>query len=232
VLILGVVPARGGSKGVPKKNIHPLLGKPLIAYTIDAALLCSLITDVVCTTEDADIRRIALKCGAQVPFLRPMELATDSALAIPTIKHAVRETERIKRVKYDYVKMLQPTAPLRTSEDLTTALDKLINSDADGIISVVEVDNWHPMKMKKLKNEWLTDYQKPPVENPPRQLLPKVYIVNGAIYATKRDTLMQENTFKGNKCLGYIMPPERSVNIDNEVDFLIAEYYLRRRIGN
>lgn len=226
--ILAVIPARGGSKGVPRKNIRPLAGKPLLAYTIEVALACPLTTDVVVSTDDPEIRDIALQYGAQAPFLRPTELATDTALAIPTIQHAVREMEARRGRPYDYVVMLQPTTPFRTADDLTQALTQLIDSQADGIISVVHVDNWHPMKMKKFIDGWLVDYEKPPVENPPRQILPPVYMVNGAIYATRRDVFMNRSTFQGEKCLGYIMPSERSVNIDSEVDLVVAEYLLRK----
>lgn len=226
--IIGIIPARGGSKGVPKKNIKLLNGIPLIAYTIKAALNCKILKDVVVTTDDEEIRKISIEYGAQAPFLRPKELATDTALAIPTIKHALLEMEKIKKKKYDFIVMLQPTTPLRTSEDIENALRMLIDKKADGIISVVEVGNWHPMKMKKIEGEKLVDYEKPPMENPPRQILPKVYMVNGAIYATKRDVFVEKETFKGDFCLGYIMPPERSVNIDTEADFVLAEYYLKK----
>ncbi len=228
--IIGVIPARGGSKSIPRKNIKILRGKPLVAYTIEEAKKSKYLTHLVVSTEDEEIKNISLKYGAEVPFLRPKELATDDALAIPTVQHTVITIEKIKNVKYDYVIMLQPTAPLRKTEDIDKALAMLIEADADGIISVVDVDNWHPMKMKKFdENSYLIDHQTPPVENPPRQILPRVYMVNGAIYATKRDVFMEKNTFKGEKCLGYIMPPDRSVNIDIEIDFLIAEYYLRKR---
>lgn len=227
--IIGVVPARGGSKGIPRKNIRLLGGKPLIKYTIDAALRCPLVTELVVSTDDREIQRIALECGAKAPFLRPAELATDGALAVPTIQHAVAEMEKRKGLEYDYIIMLQPTTPLRESEDIKEAMERLMKSDADGIISVVDVDNWHPMKMKKFVDGLLVDYQRPPVENPPRQSLPRVYMVNGAIYATKREVFMKRSTFKGEKCLGYIMPPERSVNIDSEPDFIVAEFYLRAR---
>lgn len=226
--ILAVIPARGGSKGVPRKNMKLLLGNPLIFYSVNAALGSRLITDTVLTTDDEEIRRAAILLGAEAPFLRPAELATDYALAIPTVQHAVREMEQYKALKFEIVIMLQPTAPLRTANDVDDALDQLIRSGADGIISIVDVDNWHPMKMKKIVGDLLVDYQPPPVENPPRQTLPKVFMVNGAIYATRRDLLMNENTFKGTKCLPYVMPAERSVNIDTEIDFLVAEYYLQR----
>ena len=228
--ILGVIPARGGSKGVPRKNIRLLGGKPLISYTVREALACPLLTDVVVSTDDEEIRRIALECGAQAPFLRPTELSGDRVLAIPTIQHAVREMETRTGRNYDFVVMLQPTTPLRTADDLTAALARLIAEGADGIISVVDVDNWHPMKMKKFIGDRLTDYEPPPTENPPRQTLPKVFMVNGALYASRRDVLMNLNSFKGDFCLGHIMPPERSVNIDSEADFVLAEYYLRNRL--
>ena len=227
--ILGIIPARGGSKGVPKKNIKLLNGKPLIAYTIEEAKKSKYLTDFIVSTDDTEIKKISSQYGAEVPFLRPKKLSTDKALAVPTIQHAVTEMEKIKKIKYDYIIMLQPTAPLRIAKDIDNALKKLITSNADGIISVIDVGNYHPMKMKIFKDEYLFDYKKPPVENPPRQSLPKVYIVNGAIYATKRDVFMTKNTFKGKKCLGHLMPEERSVNIDNEIDFLIAEYYLKKQ---
>jgi CMP-N,N'-diacetyllegionaminic acid synthase len=227
-LVLGIIPARGGSKGLPRKNIRLLAGIPLIAYTIDASLSCPLISDVVVSTDDLEIQRIALEYGAEVPFLRPAELSTDTALAIPTIQHAVRAMETMHDKLYDYVAMLQPTTPLRTADDLTQALYQLIDSEAEGIISVVDVDNWHPMKMKRFVGNNLEDYEKPPVENPPRQTLPPVYMVNGAIYATRRDVLMNRGTFRGNSCRGYIMPPERSVNVDGELDFVIAEYLIQK----
>lgn len=226
--IIGIIPARGGSKGIPRKNIKLLNNVPLIVYTIREALKCKMLNDVVVTTDDEEIRQIAIENGGKAPFLRPKELAQDTSLAIPTIKHALLEMEKIENKKYDYVVMLQPTAPLRKSEDIENALKMLIEKGADGIISVVEVGNWHPMKMKKFIGDRLVNYEDPPVENPPRQILPKVYMVNGAIYATKRDVLVERETFQGSWCLGYIMPPERSVNIDTEADFVLAEYYIKK----
>jgi CMP-N,N'-diacetyllegionaminic acid synthase len=227
--IIGVIPARGGSKGVPRKNIRLLGGKPLLVYTIEDALACPLISDVVVSTDDLEIRDLAIENGALVPFLRPAHLASDNALAIPTIQHAVNEMELSYKKTFDYVVMLQPTTPFRTAGDLTEALTQLIKADADGMISVIHVDNWHPMKMKKIIEGLLVDYEKPPVENPPRQTLPPVYMVNGAIYATKRDVFMNFDTFQGERCLGYEMPAERSVNIDAEIDFVIADFFLRKK---
>ena len=221
--VLAVIPARGGSRGVPKKNIRPVKGKPLIIYTIEVAKRCEVITDLVVSTDDPEIRKISTNYGVEVPFIRPADLATDTALAIPTIQHSVRMMEKKKKTVYDIVVMLQPTSPLRSVNDISESLQLLLDSDADGIISVVQVNNFHPMKMKKIIEGFLVNYEKPPVENPPRQLLPPVYIVNGAIYATKRDTLMKNDSFIGKKCLPYIMPEERSVNIDSILDFKLIE---------
>ena len=126
--------------------------------------------------------------------------------------------------------MLQPTAPLRKASDIDDALEILINNkNADSIISVVDVDNYHPAKMKLIINDKLHDFQDTGIENPPRQSLPAVYIVNGAIYATKRDVFMNKNTFKGNICLPYVMSQDSSVNIDNIQDFIVAEYILNNK---
>lgn len=220
--ILAVIPARGGSKAVPGKNIRPLGGRPLLAWTVDAARAAGIFDDIVVTTDHPEIQRVAIDAGAQAPFLRPARLATDTALAVPTIQHATAEMEA-RSGRYEYVVMLQPTSPLRTPADLVEAMRRLVAEDADGIISVVDVDNWHPMKMKRIKGGLLEDYEAPPVENPPRQSLPPVYMVNGAIYATRRDVLMERGSFQGRRCLAHVMPPERSVNIDSEVDFFIAE---------
>ena len=227
--ILAVIPARGGSKGIPNKNLYPLLGKPLIAYTIIESLKSKYITDLIVTTDSTAIKEVAEKYKIEVPFVRPENLSGDSALAIPTIQHATLEYEKIKDIEYDYIIMLQPTAPLRMAFDIDEALGLLITHNSDSVISIVDVDNYHPMKMKIVEDGLLKDFQKPPTENPPRQTLPPVYIVNGAIYATKRDVLINQSSFIGGKCLPYIMPRNRSVNIDNIEDFIIAEYFINNK---
>lgn len=227
--ILAVIPARGGSKGIPRKNLYNLNGYPLIYYAIKSAIDSKLITRHVVTTDDEEIKAVSESYGGNVPFMRPAELATDAALAIPTIQHAVQFAEETYQETYDYIIMLQPTAPLRTGSDVDDALTKLINDDvAESIISIVDVNNYHPAKMKVIKDDKLLDFQDTGLENPPRQSLPKVFIVNGAIYATDRNVFMEKNTFKGASCLPYEMPPEKSVNIDNIEDFLVAEYMISK----
>lgn len=227
--ILAVIPARGGSKTIPKKNIYPLLGKPLIAYTIEEALKSKLITKVIVSSDDNEIIRIAKDFKTEAPFKRPKKLATDAALAISVIKHAVLELEKLDKIKYDYVIMLQPTTPLRTAEDIDQALKKLIKTKSDSAIGVVDVGAIHPMRMKIIKNDKLLDLTKEPVENMPRQKLKPVYIRNGAIYAVKRDVLINQNSFKGKTCRPFIMPPERSVNIDDWLDLQLAEILLKKK---
>lgn len=226
--ILGVIPARGGSKAIPRKNIKPLLGRPLIAYTIAPALKSKLLTRVIVSSDDKEIIKTSKKYGADVPFIRPKELATYLALAMDVIKHAVLETERLEGEKYDYVVMLQPTTPLRTAEDIDNALKKLIETKADSVISVVNVGPMHPVRMKRIVDDRLVDYAEEEVENMPKELLPPVYIRNGAIYAVKRDVLVSRRSFKGDDCRPYVMPEERSINIDSEIDFLLAEAVMRK----
>ena len=142
--ILGVIPARGGSKGIPNKNIKDLSGKPLIYYTITEAQQSTLLSDTIVSTDSMLIKEVAETFGANVPFLRPNELSHDTALAIPTIQHAVRTYEGIVGFDYDYVVMLQPTAPLREASDIDNSLKILIDSQKDSIISITDVYNYHP----------------------------------------------------------------------------------------
>jgi len=224
--ILGVIPSRGGSKTVLKKNIKPLLGKPLVAYTIIEANKSKLLTRTIVSSDSREIIEIAKLYGADVPFIRPKELATDLALAIDVIKHATLEVEKQEGKKYDYIVMLQPTTPLRKTEDIDNAIKKLIETKADSVISVVNVGPMHPMRMKRIVNDRLVDYTTEKVENMPKELLPPIYIRNGAIYAVKRDILINKRSFKGNECRPYIMAKECSINIDDKIDFQLVELRL------
>jgi CMP-N,N'-diacetyllegionaminic acid synthase len=221
--VLGIIPARGGSKGVPGKNIRPLNGKPLIVYTIEAAL-ASRLTDVIVSTDDDAIANVAREAGANVPFRRPAELSGDSARSIPVAQHALKFMEEVNNTVYDAIMLLQPTAPFRTVEDINRALDILEATGADSVISVQDVEAFHPARMKYLDGDKLID---PPFceayENQGRQELRPMYIRNGAIYLTRRDVLLG-GSYKGDDCRALIMPPERSVNIDSIHDFEYAEW--------
>lgn len=221
--ILGIIPARGGSKGVPRKNIKPIGGKPLIAFTIEAAK-ASKLTRTILTTDDEEIAAVGRQWGADVPFIRPTELATDLANAVGVMQHALRTVEEQEGRQYDAIMMLQPTTPFRRTEDINRAIDLLETTGADSVISVVDVEGHHPARMKYVEDGKIID---PPFcedyENQPRQELRKIYIKNGAIYLTRRETMLR-NSFKGNDCRALIMPPEISANIDSQHDFQYAEW--------
>jgi CMP-N-acetylneuraminic acid synthetase len=225
---LGVIPARGGSKSVPRKNIVLVHGKPLIAYTIEAAQRSRLLTHFLVSSDDPEIIAVARQYGAPAPFVRPAELATDTAPSLPVVQHAVGEMERLHGITYDYVVLLQPTTPLRLAEDIDAALEKLVATGADSVISVCDVGAYHPARMRQIVNDRLVELPvREPKEMARRQDLPPVYIRNGAIYAVKRDVVMLQNTMSGGDCRPYIMPEDRSVNVDSKLDLLLAEILLR-----
>lgn len=223
--VLGVIPARGGSRGLPGKNLRPLGGRPLIAYSIDAGLNAKL-DRLVVSTDDAAIAAVAVDAGADVPFTRPAELATDEAGPIGVLLHALAELEGAGDTPYDAVAMLQPTTPLRTPADIVGSVELLAATGADSVISVTPVGGHHPARMKWLDGDRLVD---PPFaeayENQPRQELDPMYIRNGAIYLTRRDTLLG-GSLKGSDSRAWVMPRERSVNIDDADDLRYAELLL------
>lgn len=231
--ILGVIPARGGSKSVPRKNIAPLGGKPLIAYTIDAALASNALADVVVSTDDAEIAQVSRAHGALVPFERPADLATDAAESYGVVVHALEEMERLRGQPYDAVMMLQPTTPLRRAEQIARAVGMLAAApDADGVVSVVDVEGWHPFRMKRLIGDRIVNYIEQGFEDMrPRQALPKVYIRSGAIYLIRKSALLIHRMLVGPHSLGLVIDDRSAVNIDNRLDFALAELLMRDSEG-
>lgn len=227
IKVLGIIPARGGSKGVKNKNIKPLGGTPLIGYTIEAAKK-SLLDKCIVSTDSDEIAEVAQSLGGDVPFLRPAELATDSAKAIPVILHALEWIEKKEGVRFGAVMMLQPTTPFRTIEDIDSAIEKMATTNCDSVISVVDVEGHHPARMKYMEGDKLIDPDFcEEYENQPRQELRPMYIRNGAIYLTKREVLLS-NSFKGSDCRALVCPLNRSANIDTEHDFAYAEWLLNQ----
>lgn len=224
--VLAVIPARGGSKGVPRKNVRPVCGKPLIAYTIETALAArGLFHRVVVSTDDAEIAEVARSAGAEVPFLRPTELADDKAPMIPVLQHAVRFIESQDRVRLDWICLLQPTNPLRTVADIEAALAR--TGSCDSVISVVQVFAVHPILMKRIENDQLLPYCVDEKEGTRRQdYTPPAFMRNGAIYITRRDVLMEKNSIWGDVIRPYVMPQERSVGVDSELDMKLVEMLL------
>jgi CMP-N-acetylneuraminic acid synthetase len=228
--ILGVIPARGGSKSVPRKNIALLNDKPMIAYTIQAALESQKMTHFLVSSEDEEIIQVAKAHGAPVPFVRPADLATDQAPTLPVVQHAILEMEARLNITFDIVVLLQPTTPLRLPQDIDVAIEKLIATDADSVISVCDVGAYHPARMRQIVDDQLVELPiREPKEMLRRQDLPPVYIRNGAIYAVKRNVVIEQNSMVGKISRPYIMPEERSINVDSPLDFLLAEILLRQQ---
>lgn len=225
---LGIIPARGGSKGVPRKNIRLVAGKPMIAYSIEAALGAKSLSDVVVSTEDEEIARIAKELGAWVPFLRPQELAQDTTPSFPVAEYTLKRLNEESDHTYDYAVWLQPTSPLRRSGDIDRALEILSESDTDSVVSVEPVEDYHPCRLYRLKGNYLGLIQKDDGSGL-RQRLDPVYHRNGAVYAFKTEVLMKYHNFFGEKILPYEMPRSRSVNVDDEYDLLIADFMIKQK---
>jgi CMP-N-acetylneuraminic acid synthetase len=230
--IIAVIPARGGSKGVPRKNIRPVCGKPLIAYTIETALAArELFRRVLVSTDDAEIAEVSRRWGAEVPFLRPSELANDKAPMIPVIQHAIRFAENDENVQYDWVCLLQPTEPFRTLTDIQNALAIAMTGGCDSVISVVQVFSVHPILMKRIEDGRLLPFCIEEKEGTRRQdYAPDAYMRNGAIYLSRRDVIMERHSIWGDIIHPYVMPPERSVGIDSELDFKLVELLMRQQL--
>jgi CMP-N-acetylneuraminic acid synthetase len=230
--ILAVIPARGGSKGVVRKNIRPICGKPLIAYTIETALAAGhLLHRSIVTTDDPEIKAIACDYGADVPFLRPPELAGDSVPTLPVLQHAVDFVETQDDIRLDWVLLLQPTAPLRLLEDIEASLTLAFENRCDSVISVVQVFAEHPILMKRIEDNQLLPYWIEEKEGTRRQdYQPPAYMRNGAIYLTRRDVLMDKNSIWGHVICPYVMPPERSVSVDSELELKLLELLIEERL--
>lgn len=231
--ILAVIPARGGSKGVPRKNIRKLGGKPLICRMINSAIKSKMITHVALSSEDKEILSVANKCGKgnKKFFLvnRPQKLALDSTPSLPVVQHAVEDIEKREKIKFDYIVLLQPISPFIYADDIDKSVKKLIKTKADSVVSVYRVSGgMHPIKMKKIVNDRLLQYVDGMKETIfRRQDLAPVYKRNGGIYAVTRRVIMKNifphGFFMGKTVRPYIMPAERSIDIDTEIDFLLAE---------
>jgi CMP-N,N'-diacetyllegionaminic acid synthase len=227
--VLGIVPARGGSKSIPRKNVQPFLGKPLVAWTIEAALQSRCLVRTIVSTDDPEIAHVAQEWGAEVPFVRPPELAQDDTPGVVPILHALEWLEANEHYEPDMVMCLQPTSPLRTAQDIRAAIQLHLAKKADGVVSVTPVEH-HPYWMKRLDAEGrMRDFV---TSNPPvwrRQDLPPAYCLNGAIYLAGRDVLLTRNSWYTENTFAYIMPPERSLDIDTPWQWHLAEAILKGR---
>lgn len=222
--VLAIIPARGGSKRLPGKNIKKLCGKPLIAWSIEQARSCEDIDRIVVSTEGESIAKVAKKFRAEVPFIRPLELATDTASTIDVISHAINWLEEHEDYRPGYILLLQATSPLRVVEDIRDVIQTLKEKDAQAVVSLCETDK-HPWRSNTLpENENMKDFLRGEILNKPKEDLPIFYQLNGAIYLAETDYLRACNGFHGPGTFAYKMPKERSIDIDTEIDFRIAEY--------
>lgn len=228
IRVLGIVTARGGSKGIPRKNLAPIAGKPLIAYTALAARSSTLARTVL-STDDDEIARVGAEWGLDVPFMRPPELARDDTPTVPVLQDVVRRLEAAGE-HYDAVFTLQPTNPMRRASDIDGAIHLLETTGADSVISFVEVGDRHPARMKTIDDEGRVS--DPPFaemfEGQPRQQLPKLWLREGSVYLTRRDVLVEQGSLKGRDCRAWKMPEERACNIDTPFDLWLAEQLLLR----
>lgn len=227
---MGLIPARGGSKGLQGKNILPLSGKPLIAWTIEQSLTSKYLDRVVVSTDAEEIAAVARSYGAEVPFVRPPELSTDQAKAIDVILHAI-EYFSVRGESYDLVMLLQPTSPLRAVQDIDNAVELLFSKEAQSVVSVCEAEH-HPYGMNMLPPDGsLEDFLKSEANNSNRQELPVFFRINGAIYLAYIAYLQAQKSFVGKDTFAYIMPRERSVDIDSIFDFKFAEFLLAAKVS-
>jgi CMP-N,N'-diacetyllegionaminic acid synthase len=218
---LGLIPARGGSKGIARKNIRSIAGKPLIGWSIEAALRSELLDAVVVTTDDAEIAAVARQAGAMVPFLRPAALAQDGTPGIDPVLHALDLLPG-----FGAVLLLQPTSPLRTAADIDACLQLALDRRALSVVSVSEPDA-HPYWTYRLGDgQTLQRFvDVPPVAR--RQDLPPVFALNGAMYYAQTDWLLQGKRLVAPETMAYVMPRERSVDIDTSLDWRFAEMLLK-----
>lgn len=228
---IGMIPARGGSRGLPRKNIAPLGGKPLIAHTIEAARAASSIDRIIVSTDDPEIAAVARKFGAEVPFLRPPELAGDATPSLCVMQHALTHLRLAEGCEPEIVVLLQPTSPLRGPSDIDKAVSMLEETGADSIVSVCASEH-HPAWMKRVEAGRVYPFLEDGPEYTRRQDLPPVYRLNGAIYVTRPRIVIEENRILGPDTRAFVMNAESSVDIDSALDLQLASVILQQRHEN
>lgn len=216
--VLAIIPARGGSKGIPGKNLKLLAGKPLIAWTIEAALAANCVTRTIVSTDDPAIAEVANKAGAELPFVRPAELASDTASTADVVTHALTECPG-----YDYFVLLQPTSPLREAADIDAAFNAMLAAGMDGCVSVSVAQDSPWLMYLDDEHGRLKPVLPPFEQGMRRQDLPQTLLLNGAIYFVRTELFLRTAVFINEKTSGYILPDERAIDIDTYTDFARAE---------
>lgn len=225
---IGIIPARGGSKGLPGKNIRPLCGKPLIAWTIEKALKSRYLDVVLVSTDSTEIAAVAKDYGAEVPFLRPAELATDTANSYDVIRHALRYYRQSANWKFDYTALLEPTSPLREDDDIDRVLAALDGAagDFDSIVTLGEVGE-HPSIMKRLVSRGIEPFCKELAQTTRRQDNAPAFFPYGVAYIAKTGVLLEENTFYTRRCMGFPVRRYQNYEIDDVYDFYCVESVMK-----
>jgi CMP-N,N'-diacetyllegionaminic acid synthase len=231
MFILGTICCRGGSKGVPGKNIKPLLGKPLIAYTVETALNTSLINDVIISTDSLDIANIAKQYGSNVPFMRPADLATDTASKWPVFIHALETYEKMNGITVDYLVDMDVTVPLKLPIDINGAIQKALDDiNVDVVITGYEPERNPYFNMMEIKPNGFAEIvkksDKPIVR---RQDAPEVYSLTPAAYVIKKSALYNYDHWSNAKCKIFPIPRERAIDIDTETDFKMIEFLIKQQ---
>ena len=226
--ILGITLARGGSKGIKDKNLVKIKGKPLIYYTIKEAKKTKEITNYIVSTDSSKIKKVAQKYKVKVPFLRPKKFSQDSSSSASALKHALIECEKIFNKKFDYVVELMATNPLKKASDIKNIIKILLKNKSDSVIAVNQLFDHHPARIKKIVKGKLYDFAiKEKLESRRQDLKPNAYVRSGSIYAMSRRYVMSEKRYFSGKSLAYILPLERTINIDDKNDLIIAKYKLK-----
>jgi CMP-N,N'-diacetyllegionaminic acid synthase len=219
--VLAIIPARGGSKGVPRKNIRLLHGKPLIAYTIDAARKSAYLDEVIVSTDDQEIADTARAWGGTVPFLRAPQFGTDHTAMIDVVVHVLEQMQR----RYDFIVLLQPTSPMRTAGHIDATIELCVREEASSCVSVCPAED-HPYYLYEISDGRMQKvFSMPEVTR--RQDLKEYYVVNGAVYVHRTETLTAERVFVSQQSVPYVMPRSVSIDIDTEEDLLYCEFLMR-----
>jgi CMP-N,N'-diacetyllegionaminic acid synthase len=229
--ILGIIPARAGSKRVPNKNSKLLGGKPLVQHIIEASCLSKKLTTVLVSSDSDAVLQIAGNYSNLIALRRPDELSDDTAPAIDYVLHALSFLEKKNHTTYDIIVILQPSSPLTLADDIDKTIELLIESGADSAVSVMELGHdVNPLKMKVLEGNKLIAYLEDERGRMAAHELPKIYVRNCAVYATTADTIAKKQII-GDDCRAYIMPRERSVDINDPIDFDFAEFLFQKNLN-
>lgn len=226
--VIAIIPARGGSKGLPGKNIKELCGKPLIAWSIEAGLASQYIDEVMVTTDSEEIAQIARDFGAAVPFIRPAELASDTATTFDTVKHVIDHYQKEENKSFDYVVLLEPTSPLRDNNDIDGSIEQLLSTqNALAIVGICKTESQNPaFLVKKDSSGYLVGYENKDMKAVRRQDIKDIFFFEGSVYVSQVDALLNKKTFYHDHTIGYEFPKWKSLEVDDIDDFIMIEALL------